>query len=95
MGCDSEEDDPAPSVSTVVPNTGSMNGGTVVAITGSDFVDGATVAFGGVAATTVIFVGSTAITATTPAHAAGEVDVSVENPDGGRGTLGGAFTYEQ
>ncbi|MCX6809834.1 MAG: PKD domain-containing protein [Candidatus Berkelbacteria bacterium] len=52
------------------------------------------VTFGGVAATNIIVVNSTTITATTPAHAAGAVDVVVTNPDTTTGTLAGGYTYE-
>ena len=46
-------------------------------ITGTNFVAGATVTFGGTAATNVVVVSSTTITATTPAHAVGAVTVTV------------------
>ena len=48
---------------------------------------------GGVLATGVVVVGAGTITATTPAHAAGVVDVVVTNPDSQSGTLAGGFTY--
>src|SRR4029077_9243695 len=44
---------PAPSVSSVLPSNGSAAGGTSVTITGTNFASGATVTFGGVAATNV------------------------------------------
>ena len=46
-------------------------------ITGTNFASGATVTFGGTAATSVVVVNGTTITATTPAHAAGAVTVTV------------------
>ena len=48
--------------------------------------------FGGTAATNVTVVSSTSITATTPAHAAGAVNVVVTD-SGGSGTLTNGFTY--
>jgi len=84
-------------VTSVTPNTGPTAGGTAVTITGSGFFNPSTVTFGGVAATNVVFVNGTTITATTPAHAAGAVDVAVT--DGGvclgnpPGTLTNGFTY--
>lgn len=72
---------PAPTVTSVSPSTGTTAGGTSVAITGTDFVNGATVKFGGVAATSVVFNSATSLTATTPAGSAGIVDVVVTNPD--------------
>ena len=50
-------------------------------ITGTGFLAGATVSLGGTAATGVTVVSSTSITATTPAHAAGAVNVVVTNTD--------------
>ena len=68
---------PAPTVSSVSPNSGSTAGGTAVTITGTNFAAGATVTFGGTAATNVVAVNSTTITATTPAGSAGAVTVTV------------------
>jgi hypothetical protein len=84
---------PAPTVSSVIPSTGNIAGGTSVTISGTNFQSGATVTFGVVAATNVAFVNSATITATTPAHAAGAVDVVVHNPDGQTGTKTSGFTY--
>ena len=72
---------PAPTVSAITPNSGTANGGTAVTITGTGFLAGATVKLGGTAATGVTVVSSTSITATTPAHAAGAVNVVVTNTD--------------
>ena len=81
-----------PTISKISPNSGSTNGGTVVTITGTKFISGATVTFGGTAATNVTAVSSTSITATTPAHAAGAVNVVVTDSSGS-GTLTNGFTY--
>lgn len=83
----------APTIISVIPNTGSELGGTSVTIAGTDFQSGATVTFDGDAATNVVFVDSTEITCDTPAHAAGAVDVVLTNPDTGFDTLVGGFTY--
>ena len=61
-------------------------------ITGTNFAAGATVTFGGAAATNVVVVSSTQITATTPAHAAGAVTVTV-TVNGQSGSLTNGFTY--
>jgi hypothetical protein len=86
-----------PSVSGIVPSTGSTAGGTPVAINGSGFVSGATAAFidftGSVSLTSVVFVNSGQVTAVAPAHAAGVMDVVVFNPDQSTGTLRNGFTY--
>jgi IPT/TIG domain len=80
-------------VSNVSPNSGDTAGGTVVAIAGANFASGATVSFGGSSASNVSFVNSTQLKATTPAHAAGAVNVAVTNPDGASATLAGGFTF--
>lgn len=82
-----------PVVTSVSPGTGHAGGGTSVTITGTGFENGATVTFGGTAATSVDVVSATTITATTPAHASGVVSVVVTNPDNQSGTLAGAFNY--
>src|SRR5690348_13505117 len=84
---------PTPTVSSVSPTSGSTIGGTGVTITGTNFAAGATVSFGGTAATNVSVVSGTSITATTPAHAAGAVNVVVTNSGGPSGTLTNGFTY--
>jgi hypothetical protein len=80
-------------VSKITPASGFSTGGTSVIIAGSGFVSGATVTLGGTAATNVVFISSTTLTATTPAHTAGAVDVVVTNPSGLPGTLTKGFTY--
>jgi hypothetical protein len=67
------EPGPAPIIEAVDPNSGPAGGATPITITGTDFVAGATVTIGGVAATGVVVQGSTAIQALTPAlrHIAG------------------------
>src|SRR5579862_2225234 len=82
----------APTITSVSPNSGSTGGGTAVTITGTNFISGTTVTFGGTAGTKVTIVSSTSITATTPAHAAGTVNVVVSNTNGSN-TLTNGFTY--
>ena len=82
----------APTVSSVSPNSGSTAGGTAVTITGTNFAAGATVTFGATAATNVVVVNSTTITATTPAGSAGAVTVTV-TVNGQSGSLTNGFTY--
>jgi hypothetical protein len=84
---------PAPTVTSISPPSGSTNGGTHVSITGTNFVSGASVTFGGTAATLVTVVSSTSITATTPAHTSGAVNVVVTNSSGQSGTLTNGYTY--
>lgn len=74
--------DARPTVLSVSPASGSPTGGTVVTITGTGFIAGATVAFGTAAGTGVTVVSPTEITVTAPAHAAGTVTVTVTTPGG-------------
>jgi hypothetical protein len=86
---------PSVTVTSVVPSTGSSLGGTAVTINGTGFNAGATVTFGGTSATAVVRVSSTKLTAVTPAHAAGAVNVIVTNTNASTGTLTNGFTYTQ
>jgi hypothetical protein len=80
-------------VTSVSPGAGSIDGGDVVTITGQGFVTGSSVFFGGSAASGVDVSDTTSLTAVTPAHASGFVDVTVVGPDGGSGTLYRGFAF--
>ena len=82
---------PAPTLTNVSPTSGTTSGGTSVTLTGTNFVSGATVSFGGTAATNVVVVSSTQITCTSPANAAGGVSVTVTTAGGT--SSGVSFTY--
>lgn len=84
---------PVVTLSSVSPATGPASGGTNVTLTGAGFASGATVTFGGASATNVSVTSATAITCTTPTHAAGAVDVAVAVPARGSATLPSGFTY--
>lgn len=73
---------PAPSLRTDTPDVGPTAGNTPVTLSGSNFLSGATVSFGGVASPSVTFVNATTLTAVSPPHAAGTVNIVVTNPDG-------------
>jgi photosystem II stability/assembly factor-like uncharacterized protein len=82
-----------PTLSSVVPNAGTVAGGTALTITGTNFAAGQTsVTVGGSAATGVAVTGATSLTAVTPAHGAGAADVVVTTP-GGSATLSNGYTY--
>ena len=81
-----------PSISSISPGSGSSSGGSSVTITGKNFQPGATVTFGGTAASNVKVISSSSITAKTPAHAAGTVNLVVSDSSG-TSTLANAFTY--
>lgn len=82
----------APTLVSVVPAAGPPAGGTPVTLTGTNFGAGCTVTFGSTLATGVSIATATTINATTPAHAAGAVSVSVTCPSG-TATLPNAFTF--
>ena len=85
---------PPPTVTSVVPNTGSTAGGTAVVITGTNLSGASAVSFGGNAATSFTPVNATTVNATAPAGAAGTVDVTVTTPGGTSVTnVGDHFTY--
>lgn len=68
-------------VLSTIPAQGALRGGSIVAVRGSGFVDGAKIFFGGALATDIQVLGPNALTAVTPAATvAGPVDVRVENP---------------
>lgn len=85
--------DPIPTILSISPNVGSANGGLAVAISGTNFLPGATVTFGGISAPAVAVPNGSAILTTVPPHAAGVVDVVVTNPGPFVGTAVGGFTY--
>ena len=83
---------PLPTVTAISPSLGPTSGGKRVTITGTNFVDGATVTIGGNAATDVVIT-ATKIYAKTPAGSAGSADVVVSNPASQSDTLTAGFTY--
>ena len=83
----------APTVAGIVPTVGAPAGGTPVTITGTNFRAGASVAFDGFAATQVVVVNSTTITAVTPAHQTGFANVTVVNSDNRGGTRDQAYVF--
>jgi hypothetical protein len=83
-----------PSVSSVVPSSGPTAGGTTVTITGTGFQCVSGVKFGTTPAAGFTVVSPTEITATSPAGAAGTIDVTVTNCNGTSPTgPGDQFTY--
>jgi hypothetical protein len=83
-----------PVVTGVSPTSGPTTGGTAVTITGSNFTGATAVRFGTTAATSFTVVNDTTITATSPAHAGGALNVTVTSP-GGTSATGAAnqFTF--
>lgn len=86
----------APTVGGLSPSGGPISGGTLVTVTGTNFLSGnTTVTIGGVVVPTAsVFVGSsTSLSFASPAHAAGNVDVTVTTPGGTSNLIAGGFTY--
>ena len=83
---------PPPEVHAVSPGEGPTREETLVVIDGAHFQAGATVGFDAVALDTM-WLAPDRLMATAPPHAAGSVDVHVENPDAQRGTLERGFRY--
>jgi hypothetical protein len=81
-----------PTVSAVTPNSGLVDGGTSVTITGTDFTATTRVTFGGVAATGVTVTSATSLTAVSPAGPAGSASVLVTNV-AGTNAANTLFTY--
>jgi photosystem II stability/assembly factor-like uncharacterized protein len=84
----------APGVSGMNPAGGPIAGGTTpVSVSGRDFRPGARVLFGGVPAASVEYHSAVELVVTTPAHAAGIVDITVINPDGQSATATNVFAF--
>jgi Caspase domain/IPT/TIG domain/Tetratricopeptide repeat len=81
-----------PTIAGVAPASGDTAGGTRVTITGTNFAGVSSVTFGGAVASAYSVNSSTSITATTPAHAAGTVDVAA-NTSRGTTVAKSVFTY--
>ena len=93
-GADQFAYEAAPSVSALSPVAGPLSGGTTVAVTGTGFSGASTVDFGVYSATYTV-ISSTQISATSPAHSAGTVDLTVTTPVGASAlSAADHFAYE-
>jgi len=81
-----------PGLTGISPTNGSTAGGLAVTLTGFNLTGATRVTFGGTLATSLSVTSSTSATVTTPARAAGTVDVTITSPDGSA-TLNNAFTF--
>jgi len=86
-------------VHRVLPDEGPAYGGNLVTIHGAGFASGATVSFGGVAATDTVVIDTNTITTRIPqptslnAYSVRSVDVKVVHPGGSSATLAGGYGY--
>jgi streptogramin lyase len=86
----------ASTVTKVSPNEGPVGGGTTVVITGTGLKEAIHVKFGGVEATSFEVESGKQITAKSPAHAAGTVNVVVETKEGKTGEESAdQYTYRE
>ena len=83
-----------PTVSSVAPSAGTVDGGQTVTVSGSMFQPGATVLFGGQPAANVVVLSGNQLTCTTPPHFPAQVDVQVINPDESQATLLNGFRFQ-
>ena len=83
----------APVVTSIHPTSGTSLGGRLVTIEGSNFESGTRVSIGRRSATTVVVESPTLISAMTPSHADGTVDIIVVNPGSEVGTLEDGYTF--
>jgi hypothetical protein len=84
---------PAPTLTTLSPTSGPKAGGTLVTLTGTNFVSGAKVYFGGVLSPSIQFVSAAQLKATTPKGSSGSQAVTVVNPSGQSAVKSNAFTF--
>ncbi len=87
---------PAPTLTTISPASGSIKGGSSVLVAGTDFANVSGVSFGGVPATSVAVTNEGLLTAVAPAtKKAGAVDITVTTVAGTTPiALGDKFTYK-
>jgi hypothetical protein len=82
-----------PTLSGVSPSNGPAAGGQTVTISGANLVGATSVSFGGTEASSFMVTNSTTITATTPAHAGGTVDMTVTTPGGTSNAVSYTFQF--
>ena len=83
----------APTITAIAPNQCACGEDTVVTITGTHFVAGLAVTFGGTAAAALAVDGPTQVRAQVPDNVVGAVAVRVTNPAGEHAEQAGGFTF--
>jgi len=83
-----------PEIAAVSPNLGPKAGGTVISVTGGNFVNGATVYVNGVLCNNIVFVSASELRCSTPAsNGGGVVNITVVNPGGFETVRNAAFSF--
>ena len=83
-----------PALSSIAPAKGTFNGNTAVTLTGVNFPPDAQVFFDSIPATNIVVVSTTKLTAVTPPHAIGAVDITVTGTGiGAPLKLAGGYNY--
>ncbi|MDP6942592.1 MAG: IPT/TIG domain-containing protein [Myxococcota bacterium] len=85
---------PAPQAQQLTPTTGPVDGGVIVTVFGEGFQPGAVILFGDTPGLDGATAGDGIVSATLPPQQAGEVTVTVVNPDGQISVTPESFTYE-
>jgi IPT/TIG domain len=86
---------PAPTIESVSPNKGTVDGGTEISIEGKNFTADTVVLFAGKPVARVKFVSATSLEINSPPGKNGDlIDVVVRNPDGKEATSKRAFMYD-
>lgn len=83
---------PPPTLTSVSPNVGSVQGGQQTTLTGTNFVSGTTVKIGNKPASVLTLVSATTMIVQVPASIPGPTDVVVTNPNGDA-VLQNGYTY--
>ncbi|RUR20770.1 hypothetical protein ELY21_01250 [Legionella sp. km535] len=81
-----------PELTGINPSSGTSSGNAQVTLSGNHLAGTTSVTLGGIAATNVNIIDSNTVTAVTPGHAAGIVDVNLTTP-GGTAILSNGYTY--
>jgi len=82
-----------PKITAINPKEGPTSGGAQVTVAGTGLTGVSRITFGGIPAANITVDNDAQITATTPAHVAGNVDVEVINAGGQKSSIPGAYAY--
>ena len=83
----------SPAITSFTPTSGKTSGGDILTITGSGFLEGATVLLGNSVCEDVTVLSSTSLQCTTNFHSLGDVKIKVTNSDGQSVDSTGNFTF--